>query len=791
MSRKSQPSQHRLDTRLPRSIAALLLALLVLALASCAGGRKSPGAALAPVTEHPSMAAVLAEINEMQPPQGVDEALFADLREALKAGLLTYGIKSTTTPPTGPMNVVNDLTIWSEEEKLRLMWHYRNVGDYDQDGTVGISDITPLAIHYDEVWGDANSIQAVVDGSGNHKIGIEDITPIAQNYGVNCSGYALQNSPVPDPEDPGWNSIGAFDFSLASGIGRISFVVSAEVGEYPYYRVVPYDSSSVVGVPGEVVDFVPEPPVITGVSPQSGIAGDTVVFTATANGETPMSFYWDMGGGAVPNQPVGSSPMVTLGAIGTYDASVAAINGAGSDTYPFTLEVTEPAVDPPEIVSVSPLEGQEGTLVEFSAVVNGTPPFTYQWDFGGGADPDTPTDESPEVLLSVADEYPASLTVTNAEDEDVFPFALTVTGEPPGPIVIDELGGDYPSAVIVDGNPAVAYRQSSAVYYVRALDSDGATWDEPVEIPCIGGEPGFDNSLAIVSGNPAVTTSVSFMIEGGRIDYARAQNSTGSVWNALVQIWDDATIAPPPSSLCVVNGNPAAAFAEDFAGNDLLYIRATDTSGDTWPGTPVVAAAGVIENSANSCDMKIVKGNPAIAVVTDNWLGDLCYVRALDENGASWGTPKTLYEYTDVAAMAVVSSNPAVVWFTSGELPHALKYKRSNDEEGSEWGSEVTLDDWVDTVGGHIGFSVISGRPAVAYADDVEGNRCLHYVVAKDETGEEWNEAVVADAVTVIRENVALLEVNGSPAIFYCEQEGQGALRYIRALDNFGLEWPE
>jgi len=782
---------------------AKLLQVLVVAggallLVACGGHSRSVTPAQSPASPLASVQNALAELQELEPPPGVDRQLFEKLKSALSDNLLVCGGKSASTAPAGSMNVVDDLTIWSEDEQLSLMWHYRNVGDYDQDGTVGISDITPLAIHYNEEWGgDENSIQAVVDGSWNHEIGIEDITPIAQYYGVNCAGYVLQNSPVSDPEDPGWNSIAAFDFSLASGIGRFSFVVSAEVGEYPYYRVRPYDGSSVVGVPGEVVEFVPEPPAIESVSPQSGVAGDMVVFTATASGATPMSYYWNMGGGAVPNMPVGRSPMVTLGAANTYDASVTAINGAGDDIYPFTLEVTEPVVDPPEILSVSPLEGQEGTLVAFSALVNGTPPFAYQWDFGGGANPDTPTDESPEVLLSVADEYSASLTVTNASDEDICPFTLKVL--PAGTeskVVVAEVSAAHPSLVVAEGNPAVGFVKtgdgSDAVCYVRATDTLGTAWGVYQEYANTGAT--YTNTmLRIVGGKPAGVCSTSFMIEGGHIDFASAQDAAGDVWNSVTTVYGDFNIGPTAPGLMEVMGRPAVAFSSDDYSEDckLFYFRAENAEGTEWPETPV-KVANMSNPSYAQSSMVFADGNPAIL---HTWWGGAIYVRSLDMYGNEWGTPTDLSHMSARSSMTLIGHNPAVAIETGGELPHTLIYRRALNPAGTEWDDTVTVvnDEGEGVVGsqGRICLAEINDRPAIAYSH-TPGSFWffVKYVVAKDSEGSEWNIPITVDAETDVSDGISLAEVAGRPALAYGNRVGD-ELIYIRALDNFGLEWPE
>ncbi len=85
-------------------------------------------------------------------------------------------------PPTGDDNRLTDLTLSDHYDgTYTLEWHYQNLGDYDHNGAVGISDITPIAMHYGEEVSegdpDRNSIQAVVDGSEND---IVDIAALAK-----------------------------------------------------------------------------------------------------------------------------------------------------------------------------------------------------------------------------------------------------------------------------------------------------------------------------------------------------------------------------------------------------------------------------------------------------------------------------------------------------------------------------------------------------------------------------------------------------------------------------------
>lgn len=62
-----------------------------------------------------------------------------------------------------------------------LVWSYHNAGDYDQDGEVGIPDISMIAQHYlhhcqdvDGVWPDETD--EVVDGDEDGLVGISDVS---------------------------------------------------------------------------------------------------------------------------------------------------------------------------------------------------------------------------------------------------------------------------------------------------------------------------------------------------------------------------------------------------------------------------------------------------------------------------------------------------------------------------------------------------------------------------------------------------------------------------------------
>ncbi len=127
-----------------------------------------------------ALADMLKELEEMPAPAGVVADVFTQLKSALGRQLNTHsqsrrdpaegwvnfspggtaGLKPSvlleknklvSKPPTGPANRVTDLTLLDNLDRtFTLTWTYKNVGDYDQNGVVSISDITPLAKHFQE-----------------------------------------------------------------------------------------------------------------------------------------------------------------------------------------------------------------------------------------------------------------------------------------------------------------------------------------------------------------------------------------------------------------------------------------------------------------------------------------------------------------------------------------------------------------------------------------------------------------------------------------------------------------
>ena len=314
---------------------------VILAFAACGKGKLPAGSGILP---GPSSA--LTQLEKLPCPEGVEVTLWDELKDALNEAL----VKAASIPPAGNDNKVADLAISDNGDgTFTLTWHYQNLGDYDQNGAVGIEDITPLAIHFGEEVpeGDSerNSIQAVVDGSGNNVVDIADITPIAQNFQREVHHYAVEG--VDDYEQP-YIEVAQVQLPGHDNTARLELTHDLGVPPYRYWRVVPVDAEDNRGQASNVVSTQPgEPPQIISVSPTEGDSGTEATFSAEVTGDGPFTYYWDFAGGASPNESSVPAPTVTLSRGGTLPEPVHAYSAAltvntpyGSATHPFNLDIS-------------------------------------------------------------------------------------------------------------------------------------------------------------------------------------------------------------------------------------------------------------------------------------------------------------------------------------------------------------------------------------------------------------------------------------------------------------------
>ncbi|MCD6119966.1 PKD domain-containing protein [bacterium] len=281
------------------------------------------------------------------------------------------------------------------------------------------------------------------DSSG--EVGIPDITMIAQNY------LAKTNDGIGNDALEAWID---GDKSGEVGISDITPIAQGYLAAVMNYRILTSDSETGEFSPiGELVPF-----------------GDLGIFPKTFSVALPAgALTW------IAIEPVG-----TEGGVGERGA--------------FLLN------SPPSILSVSPIAGLTGNEVQFSVCAAGTMPFTYSWDFGGGAFPSTSSEPSPIVTLGEPDSYYASLNISNIYGSYSFDFILTVSPLPTAPVIAGVSpqsgahGAEVDFVATVSGTPPLSFEWHFG---------GGATPDSSVlESPSVTlGNPGtYNASLLVLNG---------------------------------------------------------------------------------------------------------------------------------------------------------------------------------------------------------------------------------------------------------------------------------------------------
>jgi len=410
-------------------------------------------------------------------------------------------------------------------------------------------------------------------------------------------------------------------------------------------------------------------------------------------------------------------------------------------------------------LQADPTEGDAPLTVDFDASGSYDEDGTivkYEWDWtnDGSYDYDSGTDPTVSHEYTTAGEYTCKVRVTD-DDGAVDTDTIAIKALQWAVYVIDSNAGTAcdvaGSLAVVDGRPAVAYRDVAELKYVRANNSLGTSWGTPVTLESSIPPDSQNISLAVVDGKPAVAYHKDY-----RAMYVRASDSTGSEWGTPVEVYQGTSQSDSGCRpyLAVVNGHPAMSFGD----GDVMYVRASDEEGTTW-GDPIVPYDEGQPAGFRS-SICIVNGKPAIAYQSSGSTNTLMYIRAYDANGVCWGVPIELSRGEIYSSYKLVVANgyPAVEYREA----FYVYFKRASDISGETWNDGVSVG--LQCYGAAIG--IADGKPAIAYRTNTTPT--MKYRRSNDANGDSWGQQWdISNTGNVFQNSVA--EVNGNHAFVFTE----------------------
>ncbi len=210
--------------------------------------------------------------------------------------------KAVATPPNRPENAVVITGAIDPQNRVTLRWTENNRGDGNNDGIVGVADVTPLARNYNHLTtdGQGDLEDVLADYNVDGKINVQDVSNLAMNFGHQLFGYDVQTSTastgpftrIPNATVPANPTILRTDINPnpVPANGPLQYVyVTEPIDGIVFFRVVPKDTPGAEGTVSNVLQMESlsnilsmtiEPP--TGVDPWLVIT-EEAIDTVTGN----------------------------------------------------------------------------------------------------------------------------------------------------------------------------------------------------------------------------------------------------------------------------------------------------------------------------------------------------------------------------------------------------------------------------------------------------------------------------------------------------------------------------
>lgn len=580
-----------------------------------------------------------------------------------------------------------------------LNWRYYSAGDYDQNGVVGITDLTPLGIHFGEVGPfDIDTSRAVIDGNGNGAIDLSDLVIIGANFERRVAGYRVYES-LNAGDYPGSNTavsaiawIGEANAALGDrAVERLSYSYTlAAVENDAFYWVRPYDGAPLdpaasEGTPSNLLDagaLTNEPPI-----------ADLVAYPAYGHAPLPVQFF--AGGSADPD-----------GTISQYEWD---FDGDGTfeqvGFQNFATHVYDDAAE--HIVTLRVTDnhgatGVDGVLVMTDLIEGWRLSLPVRDTYLDNIYAAAMIGDKPAVAFSSYNE----LRYCQATDTSARSWNSAVA-IPQVPVLAGSM-----SLVAQGGRPAIAFANDSGQgpFYTRAADAAGTAWPEPTALVQPLLTDLYQTRIALAGGgNPLVVASVN--ADGAHsLQVILGTDLFGINWNAPIEA-DGGVAGFLMPALELINGLPALAYVN--AGGAAIYSLSSGApDGSNWVDETEIDPAIL----SGLC-LAEVNGRPAVAYIKDPT--HLNYIRADDAAGTSWLNvvePEPGASLRFDVALANNAGVPVVAYVAvaAGGIDDELRFIRALDEDGALWEAPQIIGVF-DRVGLLRLLELSDGRPALVF----------------------------------------------------------------------------
>ena len=320
----------------------------------------------------------------------------------------------------------------------------------------------------------------------------------------------------------------------------------------------------------------PAAPTITTTTLADGKVNEPYSQTLVAEGDAPIT--WSIvgslpGGLSLTGDTIFGTPTTA----GTFNFTVKAENGAGSDTKALSIKISTPTGTAPTITTVTLPDGMVNAAYSQTLAATGDTPITWSIDSGSLPNGLSLSGSTISGTPTTAGMFTFTVKATNSTSSDTKALSIKISDPPTG------VAPTVTTATLPDGTVDAAYSQT-----LEATGDSPITWSiDSGDLP-----DGLSLSGSTISGTP--TTAGTFALT------VKATNSTGSDTMALsIKISTPTGTAPTITTATLPDGMVNAAYSQTLAATgDTPITWSIDSgslpnglslSGSTISGTPTTA----------------------------------------------------------------------------------------------------------------------------------------------------------------------------------------------------------